>query len=756
MSASSDTPDGINPDNAAPAALSPEQIAGVWAKLQAAADKIDDPETRERYLADWRARYEAQFPRWLSDASIVSLPDWKHLGEISARERRQAGRVSAAWLDDQWPDRTDPDAARRLAWELGRRSAAGFIEPGAAQLALAERLGDAAGDAEVGRAFARGADGTAGEALLAAIVLDLRCAQHQLSGLGLAMRFRDRHGHDLRHTTAKGWLRWDGKRWKVLDEERGLMPAALQEMVFDTITAIQREAAAIRATGIDPGSIPDGIDASEFKVEVGGRKVVLLELEDHPEGLDALMITPSTCRLKSDRLAAFGRAREENDKVRSVPDMVRRWLTVGVQEFDTDPLTINCQNGTLRLIRDVETGEDGERAVVVSARLDPHSRSDLLTKIVAVPYDPEAACPNYDGTVEWAQPKAEMRRYIHQWGGYNLTGDMGAQIFHIWWGPLAQNGKSTILDAWADCTGDYADAGKIETFMEASRAQAGDAATPALARLPGVRMLRTGEPPANAKFEESLINQITGQDTLQIRELNRGFYAVKMHFKLTVACNLPPSIPNATEGIRRRIKVVPFEKTMKNAVKPDGTPLRDENFKAKLVPELPGIFARLVEGALDWLQHGFIEPGDVTSWTEQYKDENDPLGRFLSYCVVVDPDSRIQSSRFHELFQAWAKATSGPDWTPAYLKKKMIGKGFNSKTSNGVQWLGLRAVRQKSDFVDEHGNVIDLSGVADDPAHDPHAGGAVSARALVAGSGSAPPPGDWLPPHHDDIDPFGD
>ncbi len=735
------------PENDTPETLTPERVAEVWAKLEAAASRIADAETREAYLAAWRAKYEVQFPRWLHDASIVQLPEWKHLGEIAPVERRRAKRVCRAWIDEQGPAGAMATAPR-LAWELARRVAAGFIEEDEARRLADDWLGDMADAEPVRAAWRRGAHDAAGESLLAAIVLDLRCCVLDRTEDGLAQRFVLRAGHDFRHTTAKGWMKWDGRRWKVLEEERGAMPAELLDAARATVAAIAREARAMRATLLASRSVPEGSDPEDFKVEVDGVKVALAELEDHPEGLDGLVITASTCRLSSEALGRFGKSSAERKRYLAMVDIARSKLTVRYQDFDTDPLTINCQNGTLRLLKRVEDGE-----VHVEARLDPHCRADLLTKVAAVPYDPEARCPLYDGTIEWAQPKPEMRRYLHQWGGYNLTGEMGAQIFHIWWGPLAQNGKSTILDAWADCAGDYADAGKVETFMEASQARGGDAATPALARLPGVRMLRTGEPPANAKFEESLINQITGQDTLQIRDNFRSFYAAKMQFKLTVACNQPPAIPNATEGIRRRIKVVPFEKTMKGALKPDGTPMRDENFKEKLVPEMPGIFARLVQGALDWLKHGFVEPGDVTAWTEEYKDENDPLGRFLSYCTVIDPESRIQAKPFHDLFDAWARATGGPDWSIQFLKKKMVGKGFSSKASNGMQWLGLRATKEVRDFLDEHGNVKDLSALVDHPAH---AGGAASARAVAASGGpSAPPSRPDLPPDpFDDDDPW--
>lgn len=717
---------------------SPEQIAGVWARLEAMAARIGDEETRAQALTAWRGRYDEAFPRWLAAADIVRLPDWRHVGEITGQERRRAAMVSRAWVHDQRPDGMDPAQAKRFAWEMGRRVAGGLMEQAEAEAWCTEKLDQGFMSTGAQAAFRRGMNGTDGEALLAAIVLDLRCARLDRNEAGLAQRLRARHGHDLRYTTAKGWLMWDGQRWKVLADETNALPAEILAAAYDTVAAIQREAAAMAATGIATSAIPPGVDPEELKVETATGKVLLAELEDDPDGIDGLAMTASTCRLSSLALSRFGNSSAELKRYKAMVEIAKQWLTIGIEAFDADPLTINCQNGTLRLRKSIERGPSGDSEVRVSVDVGPHERADLLTKVAAVPYDPDATCPNYDFTVAWAQPKPEMRRYIHQWGGYNLTGDMGAQIFHMWWGPSAQNGKSTILDAWADAAGDYSAAGKIETFMEAANARSGDAATPALAALPGVRMLRVGEPPANAKFDESLINTITGQDTLLIRALHRGFYPVKMGFKLTVACNERPTIPNATEGIKRRVKVVLFEQSMKNAVRPDGTPLRDPNFKAKLVPELPGIFARLVEGACDWLRHGFVEPGEVTAQTDEYKDENDPLGRFLSYCTEMAPGEKTQSSRLYGLFVAWSKATGGPEWSQPHFSKKMKAKGHSTKASNGMQWLGIRAVRDVSEFVDADGNVRDLSG----------GGGADLADVGHHAPGNAAPP-------IDDFDPFG-
>src|SRR3546814_5493856 len=96
--------------------------------------------------------------------------------------------------------------------------------------------------------------------------------------------------------------------------------------------------------------------------------------------------------------------------------------------------------------------------------------------------------------------------------GYNLTGDTGEQIFHIWWGPTAANGKSTFGNACRDAIGDYGDIINVETFLDEGGKKRGDAATPDLVRLPGVRFLTSGEVPVGAKINEALINTVTGGD----------------------------------------------------------------------------------------------------------------------------------------------------------------------------------------------------------------------------------------------------
>jgi DNA primase len=194
-------------------------------------------------------------------------------------------------------------------------------------------------------------------------------------------------------------------------------------------------------------------------------------------------------------------------------------------------------------------------------------------------------------------------RYLRQWLGYNLTGDMGEQIFQIWYGPLAANGKSTIGNQCREAIGDYGDTINVETFLDEGQKKRGDQATPDLVRLPGVRLLTAGEPPKGAKINEALINSVTGGDPMNVRDNFRSFFRLTPIFKFTLMVQRPAAIPQGTAGIWRRVKVIPWEQHL--------TEERDRDLPKKLRAEYAGTLAWMVRGLLDWLDNGFVEPDSV-------------------------------------------------------------------------------------------------------------------------------------------------
>lgn len=602
-------------------------------------------------------------------ATAETLPD----GSIALKDLPVPEQARLIALGNDWlvrrryaiRDGLDAEALRKLAYNLGRRVAPGVISVTAETRSIALGLGGMiALDPLAAKSFKNGLRKPFD---LEPMRVLLRGAGRPMTDMGNAERFMDRHGKNFRFTTAKGWLGWDGRRWAVLDQDKDNDPAEVRAAVFETVRAIQDESRAVATTG-HPGKVKHGLDHYVPKGRV---------FESY-----------------SVALAEWGRTSESAGKLGCIANLAKRWLTVPIEQFDCDPFAVNVLNGTLRFTR--ERREDGKWGSTV--RLEAHCRDHLNTKLAPVTYDPDAISPVYDEFFVWAQPDAGMRRYLHQWAGYSLSGSTSEQKLQFWYG-LGANGKSTAIDIWAYVAGDYSGTIGIETFLDQGIKKRGEQASPDLARLGGVRMLRASEPERGAKLNEALIKAATGGEPMAVRALHRGFFDLRPLFKLTIGGNYRPDIPGTDEGIWRRMKLIPWEQHRAENE-------RDEALPDKLKAEADGIFNRIVAGMLDWLANGLVEPKAVTDATAQYREDSDPLARFLGTCVVDDPQGRVQSSHLYEVFVAWTTAAGETEWKQKGFTKAMLDKGFKKKASNGIQWLGIKLIKDVRDFVDAEGRPL--------------------------------------------------
>ena len=179
---------------------------------------------------------------------------------------------------------------------------------------------------------------------------------------------------------------------------------------------------------------------------------------------------------------------------------------------------------------------------------------------------------------------------------------------------------------------------------------------------------------------------ITGGDPVDARHLNKGFFTFLPSFKMTISGNHKPKIKDTSDGIWRRMQLVPW------AVKIPAEEA-DLKLKEKLRGEASGILNRLLDGLVDWLDNGLIQPDAVKAATIAYRDSSDDLGRFLTdICEVGDPDTvRIGSKAMYDYYCAWADASGGANWSIKGFKSAMEGRGFVQKQSDGMKWLGVRA-----------------------------------------------------------------
>lgn len=492
----------------------------------------------------------------------------------------------------------------------------------------------------------------------------MRLAFFPRTDLGNAERFCERFRDRLRwYPPKETWLAWDGKRWSYKGASE-----AVQRAEHDTVRAVQDEAEAVRQSG--RRDVPD----------------------PKPDALDFVVETKrdGTTVLFSDKLAGWGRTSEGLNKLGALSKLGAAYLAVATEQLDADKMTINVNNGTLVVGRK----SDGEDYV----NFRPHDPADLITKISPADYDPQALCPEYDKFLARVQPSEEMRVFLHQWLGLSLTGDVSEQTLAYFYG-FGSNGKSVLMDTVSHVAGDYGETVPIETFLDSGKARSAGQASPDLAILPGIRMLRTSEPEKNSKLAEAMVKLVTGGEPILARHLNKGFFKFSPQFKLTISGNHKPKISGADDGIWRRFRLVPFKVSIK---KED----RDLHLSEKLLAEASGILNRLLDGLRDWCDRGLIEPDAVTTATAEYRSVSDPLGRFLATCVETSLGERVQSSALYAVFQAWCKSAGETEWKQKGFSLAMDERGFKRKHSDVTWFIDVKLIRYVHDFVDGDGTPI--------------------------------------------------
>jgi putative DNA primase/helicase len=552
------------------------------------------------------------------------------------------------------------------------------------------------------------------EAEIKRAALNAELARLPMTDLGNVERFRKRFGDQFKWSKALGWFFWDGKRWS-----RDGAEARVRIASHETVRAIQDEAKALRASAADltkENAIERGEIAKarkdfekQFKTkkDQASARLHLVHNADDPdfaakaekkrkakaekENRFNRILKVLFLQLDAAALADWGKASEMNSKMVPIDAHAAPYLATPIEAFDADPWMINVNNGTLVV----------DRAAPGLIRFKAHDPADLITKISPVDYvpgGPGAECPTFDAFLDRIQPDEDNRRFVIDWLGYSLTGDATEQQFAVFYGP-GGNGKGVIMRIAAYIAGDYARATPIETFLAEASPRNASAPTPERAALPGVRMLMASEPQKNARFDEGFIKMVTGGDKVSARDLNKSQFEFLPVFKLTIQANHRPRISDTTEGIWRRTNLVPFDVVIPRSE-------WDLKLDDKLKAEASGVFNVLLDGLRSWLLNGLVRSKASEAATKQYREDSDPLGRWLADCTEAAPNERVQSTQAHELFVAWAKATGGPEWKHTGFTNAMKEKGIETRKISVMFFIGIRLTKKISDFVDHLGKPI--------------------------------------------------
>ena len=407
------------------------------------------------------------------------------------------------------------------------------------------------------------------------------------------------------------------------------------------------------------------------------------------------------------RLVSHALRSESDSRLRAMIHLTESepGIPVMPEDLDADPWLLNVENGTL----DLRTGE-----------LRPHSRADLLTKVVSTEYREDAPCPQWTAFLERVMGgDADLIAYLQRVVGYTLTGDTREQCLFMLYGTGA-NGKSTFLETLRSLFGDYGQQADFSTFLYSKD----DRVRNDIARLMGRRLVAAIEADSGRRLAEVLVKQLTGGDTIAARFLFKELFEFRPTFKIFLAANHRPSIRGQDYAIWRRIRLIPFEVTIPAEE-------RDRDLPAKLRTELPGILAWAVQGCMEWQRQGLAEPSAVFRATDEYRQDMDILAAFLDERCVTAPGARGTSRALYEAYEQWCGDNAEEPVSARAFGLRLKDKGFKqARTNRARNWVGIGLEDQY-----QQGTMIDATGDMAGPETLPGAG-AVSGTMFEVAAGA--------------------
>jgi putative DNA primase/helicase len=285
-------------------------------------------------------------------------------------------------------------------------------------------------------------------------------------------------------------------------------------------------------------------------------------------------------------------------------------------------------------------GTPGGTVELRTGKLRPSKPEDGITKLAAVSPSEHSDCPTWKNFIRDAtNGDDELGRFLQQWFGYCLTGDVREHALVFGYGP-GGNGKSVMLNTVSRILADYATTVPAETFATSTN----DRHPTELARLRGARLVAASETEHGRVWAESRVKALTGGDKIAARFMRGDFFEFEPQHKLMIIGNYQPQLHHVDEAMRRRFLIVPF--LHRPAVS-------DLHLEDALREEWPEILRWMINGCLDWQQRGLMRPRAVLAATEEYFADQDLFGQWLSECCELHRGSAHHKAPSAALYASW-------------------------------------------------------------------------------------------------------
>jgi len=264
--------------------------------------------------------------------------------------------------------------------------------------------------------------------------------------------------------------------------------------------------------------------------------------------------------------------------------------------------------------------------------------------LVSLPYafDPDATCPRWRAFLEYNL--AGDRKLIdvaQEWAGYLLLPTTDEQKFMILEGE-GKNGKSVFIAGITAMLGvDNVSTVPLELFGDKFQ----------LVVSLGKLLNAAGDCGDLDKAAEGTLKSFTGGDRMQFDRKGLQSICCAPTARLMLACNTLPRFADRTDGVWRRMLMIPWGVTISDGKRVKGM---DKATWWQASGELPGMFLWALQGlARLRRQGGFSESETMREAIEEHKNEANPTRVFLQQNLEENNSGIIRSSELYRIYKKW-------------------------------------------------------------------------------------------------------
>lgn len=272
-------------------------------------------------------------------------------------------------------------------------------------------------------------------------------------------------------------------------------------------------------------------------------------------------------------------------------------------------------------------------------------------------------------------PRDDVYRFFIRSCASMLEGRNKYKVFYLWWGQ-GNNGKSMIQDLIARALGDYCIT--LSTSAVTGKRSSSSQASPDMAFAKNKLAVFIQEPNPEEKIQIGMFKELTGNDTMYVRELYKSPTQMKFKAKIVLVANNVLEAPGMDKAFRSRLVVVPFETSFVQKIDRDNQLKMDRDVNDEILKYSKHFLRLILDEYQSFEERGLEIPPYVQEVTDSYLTKNNYPLRFIRERLAHDEEFEEKLDTLYNEFNTWHQVVCSSRKPPTIIafESELRSEGF--------------------------------------------------------------------------------